>query len=209
MHIVTHLSAKLREGEVLTDYLVWSCEHPRARMQTRRASTHSAPYSPPALSAARPKSARCSWCAAQRAPALVSGWRVTTVCVRAQRRVPQVAELEGQRRGVYAGAVGYFSFPPSETLDTAIAIRTMVVKNGTAYLQAGGGIVYDSEGGSEYTETVNKVRPPGVLFGRMLRTTAPPADARAERRHRQGRGAGRQITGRCAGPCAVCGAPGA
>ena len=54
-----------------------------------------------------------------------------------------IGELEGRTRGVYAGAVGYASFAGS--LDTCIAIRTMVVKDGVAYLQAGGGIVYDSE----------------------------------------------------------------
>jgi anthranilate synthase component 1 len=52
--------------------------------------------------------------------------------------------------------VGYASFAGS--LDTCIAIRTMVVKDGVAYLQAGGGIVYDSVPGTEYEESVNKMK---------------------------------------------------
>ncbi|GJE86892.1 anthranilate synthase component [Phanerochaete sordida] len=68
-----------------------------------------------------------------------------------------VYELEQDRRGVYAGAVGRFDFADDE-MDTCIAIRTMVFKNGTAYLQAGGGIVYDSVEEDEYIETVNKLK---------------------------------------------------
>lgn len=71
------------------------------------------------------------------------------------RAMEVIAELEPSKRGVYAGAVGYASFTGS--LDTCIAIRTMVVKDGVAYLQAGGGIVYDSEPEAEYIETVNKM----------------------------------------------------
>ena len=67
-----------------------------------------------------------------------------------------VYELEQDRRGVYAGAVGRFDFAEDE-MDTCIAIRTMVFKNGTAYLQAGGGIVFDSVEEDEYIETVNKL----------------------------------------------------
>lgn len=58
--------------------------------------------------------------------------------------------------GVYAGAVGYFGL--GGTIDTCIAIRTMVFHKGTAYLQAGGGIVYDSDEQSEWEETMNKLR---------------------------------------------------
>ncbi|MEO9254819.1 MAG: chorismate-binding protein, partial [Tepidiformaceae bacterium] len=74
------------------------------------------------------------------------------------RAMELIAELEGQKRGVYAGAVGYASFAGS--LDTCIAIRTMVVKDGVAYLQAGGGIVFDSVPETEFQETVNKLRAP-------------------------------------------------
>ncbi len=71
------------------------------------------------------------------------------------RAMELIAELEPSKRGVYAGAVGYASF--AGTLDTCIAIRTMVIKDGVAYLQAGGGIVYDSEPEAEYFETMNKM----------------------------------------------------
>jgi anthranilate synthase component 1 len=65
-----------------------------------------------------------------------------------------ISELEGEQRGVYAGAVGYFSH--SGNLDTAIALRTMVVKNGMAYIQAGCGVVADSDPAAEYQESLNK-----------------------------------------------------
>ena len=68
-----------------------------------------------------------------------------------------VCSLEKERRGVYAGAVGRFDFADDE-MDTCIAIRTMTFKNGVAYLQAGGGIVYDSVEEDEYTETLNKLQ---------------------------------------------------
>ncbi|MDO8635713.1 MAG: chorismate-binding protein, partial [Dehalococcoidia bacterium] len=67
-----------------------------------------------------------------------------------------IAELETEKRGVYAGAAGYFSF--SGNMDMAISIRTMVMKKGIAYTQAGGGIVYDSVPELEYQETMNKAR---------------------------------------------------
>ena len=70
------------------------------------------------------------------------------------RAMEIIAELEGERRGSYAGAVGYFSF--SGNMDTAIAIRTMVVKDGIAYLQAGGGVVFDSEPEFERLESLQK-----------------------------------------------------
>lgn len=68
-----------------------------------------------------------------------------------------ISSLEKDRRGVYAGAVGRFDFSADE-MDTCIAIRTMVFKDGTAYLQAGGGIVFDSEEEDEYVETINKLK---------------------------------------------------
>ncbi|TFL07504.1 ADC synthase [Pterulicium gracile] len=67
-----------------------------------------------------------------------------------------ISTLEKERRGVYAGAVGRFDFA-DDRMDTCIAIRTMTFKNGTAYLQAGGGIVYDSVEYDEYIETINKL----------------------------------------------------
>ncbi|AJU46661.1 CPA_1a_G0015540.mRNA.1.CDS.1 [Saccharomyces cerevisiae] len=72
------------------------------------------------------------------------------------RAMELIAELEGERRGVYAGAVGHWSYD-SKTMDNCIALRTMVYKDGIAYLQAGGGIVYDSDEYDEYVETMNKM----------------------------------------------------
>ncbi|KAF8892575.1 ADC synthase [Infundibulicybe gibba] len=68
-----------------------------------------------------------------------------------------ISSLEKERRGVYAGAVGRFDFADDE-MDTCIAIRTMTFKDGFAYLQAGGGIVFDSVEEDEYIETLNKLR---------------------------------------------------
>jgi anthranilate synthase component 1 len=70
------------------------------------------------------------------------------------RAMEIIAELETDKRGLYAGAVGYFSF--SGNLDTAIAIRTIVYKDGMAHVQAGGGVVADSDPEKEYQETLNK-----------------------------------------------------
>ncbi|MCI0439493.1 MAG: anthranilate synthase component I [Chloroflexi bacterium] len=70
------------------------------------------------------------------------------------RAMEIIAELEPDKRGPYAGAVGYFDF--AGNMDTAIAIRTLVVKDGVAYAQAGGGIVYDSTPDFEYQETLHK-----------------------------------------------------
>jgi anthranilate synthase component 1 len=70
------------------------------------------------------------------------------------RAMEIISELEGEARGAYGGAVGYFSF--SGNMDTAITIRTMILKDGVAYIQAGGGIVYDSEPEAEYQETFQK-----------------------------------------------------
>ena len=72
------------------------------------------------------------------------------------RAMEIIDELEPVKRGVYAGAVGYISW--SGNLDTAIAIRTAVIKNKTLYIQAGAGIVYDSIPRNEWDETMNKGR---------------------------------------------------
>jgi anthranilate synthase component 1 len=71
------------------------------------------------------------------------------------RAMELIAELEPQKRGPYSGAVGYFSY--TGNMDTAIALRTMVLKDGVAYLQAGGGIVADSVAKTEYEETLHKM----------------------------------------------------
>lgn len=72
------------------------------------------------------------------------------------RAMELIAELEREDRGPYAGAVGYLSF--SGNLDTGITIRTIVMKGGRAYVQAGAGIVADSNPGREYQETMNKAK---------------------------------------------------
>jgi anthranilate synthase component 1 len=72
------------------------------------------------------------------------------------RAMEIIEELEPVRRGVYGGAVGYFAF--SGAMDTCIAIRTMLIKDGTVYLQAGAGIVADSDPEREQAECLNKAR---------------------------------------------------
>ena len=72
------------------------------------------------------------------------------------RAMEIIDSLEPTRRGIYGGAVGYFDF--AGNMDTCIAIRTLVVKDGEAFIQAGGGLVADSNPATEYQETVNKAR---------------------------------------------------
>lgn len=72
------------------------------------------------------------------------------------RAMQLIQEFETVKRGVYGGAVGYFGF--NGNLDIALAIRTLVVKNQTAYVQAGAGIVYDSNPVAEYEETLHKAK---------------------------------------------------
>lgn len=84
------------------------------------------------------------------------------------RAMELIAELEKEKRGVYAGAVGYFGYgsvgkkcdqyvEAEGAMDTCIALRTMLLKDGVAYLQAGGGIVFDSDPYDEWVETMNKL----------------------------------------------------
>jgi anthranilate synthase component 1 len=72
------------------------------------------------------------------------------------RAMELIAELEDDQRGPYGGAIGFFNLDGD--LETAITIRTMVVKDGVAHIQAGGGVVADSDPGREYQETLNKAR---------------------------------------------------
>ncbi|HEY5339368.1 MAG TPA: chorismate-binding protein, partial [Rhizomicrobium sp.] len=73
------------------------------------------------------------------------------------RAMELIDEFEKEKRGaVYAGAVGYFA--ANGTMDTCIVLRTAVVKDGVMYVQAGGGVVADSDPESEYQETVNKAK---------------------------------------------------
>ncbi len=101
------------------------------------------------------------------------------------RAMQIIAELEGQRRGVYGGAVGYIGFDGN--LDTCIAIRTLVLKDGIAYAQAGGGIVADSEPEAEFQETENKLaavlRALEVAEARLGAPERPRAKRAGRKRH--------------------------
>jgi anthranilate synthase component 1 len=72
------------------------------------------------------------------------------------RAMEIIDEFEPTRRGPYAGAVGYVDF--SGNMDTCIALRTMVIAGGKAYIQAGGGVVADSDPATEFQETINKAK---------------------------------------------------
>ena len=72
------------------------------------------------------------------------------------RAMQIISELEGYRRGTYAGAVGYYD-PANSSFDTCIAIRSLTLKNGVAYLQAGAGLVADSDPTAEHEECLNKL----------------------------------------------------
>ncbi|MDQ1001968.1 anthranilate synthase component 1 [Neobacillus niacini] len=72
------------------------------------------------------------------------------------RAMEIINKLEKSKRGLYSGAIGYLS--ANGNMDFALAIRTMILKEGTAYIQAGAGIVHDSNPESEYEETINKLK---------------------------------------------------
>ncbi|MCA9946796.1 MAG: chorismate-binding protein, partial [Anaerolineales bacterium] len=72
------------------------------------------------------------------------------------RAMEIIEELEGQRRGLYAGAAGYVSYDGS--MDTCIAIRTMLMQGDAIHVQAGAGIVADSDPATEHQESVNKAK---------------------------------------------------
>jgi anthranilate synthase component 1 len=84
-----------------------------------------------------------------------------------------IEELEPTRRGLYGGVVGYLDF--AGDADTAIAIRTALMRDGTAYVQAGGGIVADSNPTAEDDESVNKA---GAVLAAIAaaQTMRPAAD---------------------------------
>lgn len=72
------------------------------------------------------------------------------------RAMEIIEELEEEKRGLYGGSIGYFSF--NGNMDMCIAIRTMIIKDKKIYMQAGAGIVADSIPKNEYEESHNKVR---------------------------------------------------
>ncbi|WP_137700369.1 anthranilate synthase component I [Marimonas lutisalis] len=87
--------------------------------------------------------------------ALLAGLPAGTVSGAPKVRAMEIIdELEPEKRGVYGGGVGYFS--AGGDMDVCIALRTAVVKDDTLYIQAGGGVVYDSDPEAEYQETVHK-----------------------------------------------------
>jgi anthranilate synthase component 1 len=89
--------------------------------------------------------------------ALVAGFPAGTLSGAPKVRAMEIIdELEKEKRGVYAGAVGYFA--ANGTMDTCIVLRTAIVKDGMMYVQAGGGVVADSDPEAEYQETVNKAK---------------------------------------------------
>lgn len=89
--------------------------------------------------------------------ALIGGFPAGTVSGAPKVRAMEIIEeLEKDKRHLYAGGIGYFS--AGGAMDTAIVLRTAVVKDGTMYVQAGGGVVADSDPESEYQETVNKAK---------------------------------------------------
>lgn len=78
------------------------------------------------------------------------------------RAMEIIEDLEGTRRGAYGGAVGYFSYDGS--MDTCITIRSLVVQGDRVYLQAGGGLVADSNPTAEYEESINKAKAVAVAI---------------------------------------------
>ncbi|MEY4390893.1 MAG: hypothetical protein RLZZ400_636, partial [Actinomycetota bacterium] len=80
------------------------------------------------------------------------------------RALEIISELEPDPRGIYGGVVGYFDF--SDNADLAIAIRTLVLREGRATVQAGAGIVLDSNPNAEYDETVSKASAPARAIAR-------------------------------------------
>jgi len=89
--------------------------------------------------------------------ALLAGLPAGTVSGAPKVRAMQIIdELEPEKRGVYGGGIGYFS--ANGEMDMCIALRTAVVKDGVLYIQAGGGVVYDSDPEAEWQETVSKSR---------------------------------------------------
>jgi anthranilate synthase component 1 len=89
--------------------------------------------------------------------ALMSGFPAGTVTGAPKIRAMEIIhDLEPDRRDIYSGAVGFFDF--TGNVNTCIAIRTMIMKNGTVHFQSGAGIVHDSDPTKEFEETVNKAK---------------------------------------------------
>src|SRR6188474_232930 len=100
------------------------------------------------------------------------------------RAMQIISELEKTRRGCYAGAIGYFGFDGN--VDSCIALRCAVLKNGKAYFQTGAGIVADSNPRSEYEETVNKSRAMANALAMAKQISPPGRDTRGCNAHEIG-----------------------
>jgi anthranilate synthase component 1 len=89
--------------------------------------------------------------------ALIAGFPAGTVSGAPKIRAMEIIdELEPERRGIYGGCIGYIA--ANGEVDTCIALRTAIVKDGMLYVQAGGGVVADSDPEAEYEETCSKAR---------------------------------------------------
>jgi anthranilate synthase component 1 len=92
------------------------------------------------------------------------------------RAMHLLSEIEPEQRGVYSGVVGYFDF--FGNMDAAIAIRSALVKDHTAHVNAGAGVVYDSVPEAEYEETRNKAKSilKAILLAERAQSAASPAE---------------------------------
>jgi anthranilate synthase component 1 len=94
------------------------------------------------------------------------------------RAMEIIAELEADQRGPYGGAIGFFN--RDGDLESAITIRTMVLKNGVAHIQAGAGIVADSDPPTEYQETLNKANAVLTAVAEAERMEGRPGQVKLE-----------------------------
>ena len=108
--------------------------------------------------------------------ALAAGFPAGTVSGAPKVRAMEIIdELEKEKRGLYAGCVGYFS--AAGEMDTCIVLRTALIKDGTMYVQAGAGIVADSDPASEQAECVNKAKALFRAAEEARRFASPRRDA--------------------------------
>ena len=99
----------------------------------------------------------CGYCGSLHPDALMAGFPAGTTSGAPKIRAMEIIdELEPERRSFYAGSIGYFA--GNGNMDTCIALRTTLIKDGTMYVQAGAGIVADSDPQKEHEECMNKAR---------------------------------------------------
>ena len=105
--------------------------------------------------------------------ALVAGFPAGTVSGAPKIRAMEIIdELERDKRGIYGGCIGYFG--SNGDMDTCIVLRTAVVKDGAMHIQAGAGVVFDSDPAYEHRECVNKAMALVRAAEEAVRTAAPP-----------------------------------